>query len=160
MEVDLTAPEPAAPAAAANDRANGATTKTSAAIEPAPASEAVVTPAAAPDGAEPASEASAADAAAPGTGGGGGGGEDAPRSAAKQSAKQPRSSSTADPAAAPVKKKVKKKPKKKQQWAVEKVVDKRTSVVEGRKRPLVEYRVRWVGYTEDDDTWEVKGAHK
>ena len=87
-------------------------------------------------------------------------GEDAPRSAAKQSAKQPRGgSSTADPAAAPDKKKAKKKPKKKQQWAVEKVVDKRTSVVEGRKRPVVEYRVRWVGYTQDDDTWEVKEPH-
>ena len=159
MEVDLTAPEPAAPAPAANDGVSGATTKTSAVMEPAPASGAVVTPAAAPDGTEPASEAS--DAAAPGTGGGGGGGgEDGPRSAAKQSAKQPRDrSSTADPAAAPVKKKPKKKPKKKQQWAVEKVVDKRTSVVEGRKRPVVEYRVRWVGYTEDDDTWEVKEPH-
>ena len=47
-----------------------------------------------------------------------------------------------------------KQPAKKRRWVVEKVVDKRTTAVKGRRHPLVEYRVRWSGYTEADDSWE------
>ena len=46
------------------------------------------------------------------------------------------------------------KKQKNRQWVVEKVVDKRTTAVKGRRHPLVEYRVRWSGYTEADDSWE------